>query len=199
MRILSVFLVSLIWAAAVQAKPHDYQLDPVHSRIVFFVQHAGFSRAIGTFSGIEGELRFDTKAPQTAQVAARIPIGSLDLGDAKWRERVLDPTFFDVKRHPQASFASRSVEAGTNGALRIVGELSLHGVTREVTLDATLNRAERHPLTLRSTLGFSARTTLSRAEFGFDNWKKLVGDEVEVQIEIEATRTRRGKETENDA
>lgn len=194
--LLLCLLASAAWPAF--AKPREYQLDPVHSRIVFFVQHAGFSRAIGTFSGIHGSLRFDPEDVAGSQVEAIFPIATLDLGDAKWRERVLDPTFFDARRFPEARFISTAIEAGADGDLRIRGMLELHGVKREVVLEARLNRLDRHPLTLRGTAGFSARAMLDRAEFGMDRRKKLVGDEVEVLIEIEATRTRRGKSEEND-
>lgn len=190
--LLSTVLLSalLCTSMVVHAQSRRYEFDPVHSRIVFFVQHAGFSRAIGTFSGVTGTLDFDPEQPSTATVQARVPIDSLNLGDAKWRKRVLDPTFFGVKRHPHASFASTAVQADVDGSLRVTGDLTLHGVTREITLDARLNQLKRHPLTLRSTAGFSARTQLSRAAFGMEKWKNLVGDEVEVMIEIEAVRAR---------
>jgi polyisoprenoid-binding protein YceI len=198
-RILLLLCFTLGMAGSALAKPRDYVLDPVHSRIAFFVQHAGFSRAIGTFSGIHGTLRFDADAPTAGRVEATIPIDTLELGDPKWRERVLDPTFFEVKRFPEARFVSTGIEAGEDGGLRVRGTLELRGVKRDIVLDARLNRIDRHPLTLRGTAGFSARVVLSRAEFGMDNWKKLVGDEVEVLIEIEATRTQRNRASENEA
>lgn len=189
---LRLAMLALLFACPLgaHARPHDYAFDPVHSRIVFFVQHAGFSRAIGTFSGIHGRLSFDPDAPASGRVEANVPIASLELGDATWRQRVLDPTFFGVERFPQARFVSSRIDAGENGALRVRGTLELHGVKREIELDARLNRLGRHPLTLRRTAGFSARAVLSRAEFGMEKWNSLVGDEVEVLIEVEARRQR---------
>lgn len=187
----------LLPVLAATAKPRHYELDPVHSRIVFLVQHAGFSRAIGTFSGVQGSLWYDPDDVSSARVEAEIPIASLDLGDAKWRERVLDPTFFDLERFPRARFVSTRVEGGDAG-LRVTGRLSLHGVERETVLEVRVNKIDRHPLTLRRTAGFSARSVLSRAEFGMDKWKKLVGDEVEVLIEIEATRRRADADADAD-
>jgi polyisoprenoid-binding protein YceI len=184
-----LWLAALLPASAL-AKKQRYELDPVHSRIVFLVEHAGFSRAIGTFSGLSGQLWFDPDAPATGSVDASVPIASLELGDAKWRKSVLDPTFFDAADHPAARFVSRQVESSTPTQLRVVGELELHGVRRPVTLEATFNKLDRHPLTLRRTLGFSARTVLRRSDFGMLKWKNLVGDEVEVLIEIEAVRKR---------
>lgn len=176
--------------APLQAETRRYEFDPVHSRIAFLVSHADFSRAIGTFSGIEGVLEFDESDWRTARVEARIPIASLELGDSKWRERILDPTFFDAKDHPEARFTATRVEPAGEGRLRVTGTLELRGEEREVVLDATINRIGRHPLTLRGTAGFSARATLSRAAFGMQKWKNLVGDEVELMIEVEARRDR---------
>jgi polyisoprenoid-binding protein YceI len=189
----SLWLAVLLLPAGAGAKELRYELDPVHSRIVFLAGHAGFSRAIGTFSGLTGELRFDPDAPGTASVQARVPIASLDFGDAKWRKSVLDPTFFDLDEFPEARFVSRAVDAAAAPQLRVEGELTLHGVRRPVTLEAKFNKLGRHPLTLRRTLGFSARTVLRRSDFGMLKWEKLVADEVEVLIEIEAVRKRAAK------
>lgn len=185
-----LLLCLLLAAGAARAEPDRYALDPVHTRVVFLVSHAGFSRAIGTFSGVTGELHFDPDDPARSRVEAVVPIATLELGDAKWRERILDPTFFDAKDFPTARFVSTHVEPGEGRALRVTGTLELHGVAREVTLEATLNRLDRHPLTFRRTAGFSARAVLRRSDFGMLKWKKLVGEEVEVLIEVEATRAR---------
>jgi polyisoprenoid-binding protein YceI len=185
---LLVALLAIASALPARAASQSYALDPVHSRIAFRVSHAGFSDAIGTFSGITGTLQLDEDDWRSARVEARIPIQSLDLGDAQWRERILDPTFFAAKKFPEARFVSTRVEALGEGRLRVLGRLDLHGIERELALEVRVNRVARHPLTLRRTAGFSATTTLSRADFGMRKWKNLVGDEVTVSIEIEAQR-----------
>ena len=188
MKTLLTALVLLLGASAASAESETFAFDPVHSRIAFRVSHAGFSDAIGTFSGITGSVSFDESDWRNARVEARIPIDRLDLGDAEWRERILDPTFFGVWKYAEARFVSTRVEALVDGRLRVLGVLDLHGVEQEVTLDVAINRIARHPLTLRRTAGFSATTTLSRAAFGMKKWKNLVGDEVSISIEIEAQR-----------
>jgi polyisoprenoid-binding protein YceI len=193
-RLLPLLLLAAHAASPAQARSHSYALDPVHTRIAFFVTHAGFSRAIGTFSGITGTLRIDPEDPTAARVEAIVPIARLDLGDAKWRDKVLDPTFFNVKKFPEARFVSTAVEAIDGDTLRVTGDLSLHGVTQSVVLLVQMNPIRRHPLTLRNTAGFSASASLSRAAFGMQKWKKLVGDPVEVLIEVEATRERDDEE-----
>lgn len=175
--------------ATANAKTEHYKLDPVHTRVAFQVSHAGFSNPVGTFSGITGNLEFDEKDWSSAQLSVQIPLATLDLGDGEWQEKILDPTFFEARKFPEATFVSSHVEStGENTAL-VTGELSLHGVTRTVMLNVSLNQLKRHPLTLKKTAGFSATTVLSRKDFGIDAWKSVVGDEVRLIIEAEAQRS----------
>lgn len=180
----------LLLPAAATAKVVDYAIDPVHSRIAFQVDHAGFSRVIGTFSGISGRLAFDPDDWSSARVEATIPLATLDLGDRNWNGKILDRTFLDAATRPQARFVSTRVTPLETGQLRIEGQLELHGQRQPVTLEARINAIKRHPLTLRRTAGFSARATISRKAFGVDAWSTLVGDEVALTLEIEAQRQR---------
>ncbi len=187
-------LVSLLLLAAVlapmpaMAKMEDFELDPVHTRIAFQVSHAGFSNPVGTFSGTTGTLNFDNEDWTTAQLTVRIPIATLDLGDANWQKKILDSTFFNSAKFPEASFVSSKVERTGEHTAQVTGQLTMHGATRPVTLAVTLNALKRHPLTFKRTAGFSATATLSRKDFGMDAWSSLVGDEVRLIIEAEAVR-----------
>ena len=172
------------------ARAERFAIDPVHTRIAFQVSHAGFSWPVGSFSGASGVLDFDRTDWKSARVEVKFPISSLDLGDAKWQDRILDPTFFDARRFPEARFVSTRVEPTGADSADVSGELSLHGVTRPVLLHVKLNALARHPMTFRRTAGFSATGTLSRREFGIDHWAKVVGDEVRLILEVEATRDR---------
>lgn len=163
-----------------------YRLDPVHTRVVFVVDHAGLSRAIGAFSGVQGRLEFDPDALADANVALVVPLATLELGDDDWRDAVLDGTFLDAGDFPQAHFESTAVAPDGDGSARITGMLTLRGVTREVVLDARLNAVKRHPVTRRRSAGFSATATLSRRDFGIDAWPNVVGDEIALMIEAEA-------------
>lgn len=181
----------LLAAVAIPAAPRDYAIDPLHTRVLFSVDHLGYSRALGTFSAPSGRLRFDPRDWRSAEVEVEIDLGSLDLGDADWNARMLRRDFFDAEQHPTARFRSTRVEPLEAGGALIYGLLSLRGVSREVILEARLNRLARHPLTLRRTAGFSATATLSRSAFGMSAWKSAVGDAVSLTIEVEATRARR--------
>lgn len=169
----------------------DYELDPVHTRVMVAVQHAGFSRAIGTVSGSSGRLHFDPDDWTTARLDVRVPMQRMDLGDEKWNKAVKAANLLDVEKFPEARFVSTSIEPIDSMRASVQGELTLHGVTRPVKLDVVLNALKRHPLPpFRRTAGFSASTTISRAAFGIDAWKSVIGDDVEIRLEVEATRTR---------
>ena len=191
-RFSSLLLIAALAASrstGAQAANASYSIDPVHTRIAFLVSHAGFSRAIGTFSGSHGRLDFDPDDWSAARVDVTVPIATLDLGDAKWQAKILDATFFDSGKFPEAHFVATKIEKTGDGSAKITGDLTLRGVTRPITLDAKLNALQRHPLTLRKTAGFSATATLSRKDFGMDAWESVIADEVQLIIEVEASRT----------
>jgi polyisoprenoid-binding protein YceI len=172
----------------VRAEPADYAVDPVHTRIAFRVGHAGFSRALGTFAGATGTLRFDPDDWSTASLTLTVPVASLDLGDKDWNGKVLDGTFFDAGKIPQASFASTRIEKLDDKRMRVHGDLTLHGVTQPVQFEATFNQLKRHPLTFKRTAGFSATLDVSRKAFAMGAWGSVIDDRVEILVELEATR-----------
>ncbi|TWT21186.1 YceI family protein [Luteimonas marina] len=187
----------LALAGAARAGGEAYALDPVHTRILVAVDHAGFSKALGTVSGATGTLHFDPDDWSTARVAVEIPLARLDFGDADWNRATLARSLLDADAHPLARFTSTRVEPVDERRAIVHGTLSLRGVSREVALHVALNAAKRHPLPpFRRTVGFSATATLSRADFGITAWKSVIGDAVELRIEAEATRMRAGAEAE---
>ncbi len=194
-------LLLLLWAGLSPASAADktYRLDPVHTRVLFAVEHAGFSNALGTVSGSSGQLRFDPDDWSTARLEVSVPLQRLDLGDEKWNQAVRASNLLDTERFPTATFVSTRIEPIDPRHASVHGNLTLHGISKEVKLDVTLNALKRHPLPpFRRTVGFSATTTLSRAEFGIDAWKSLIGDRVELRLEVEATRTRAGEAVDSD-
>ena len=168
-----------------------YDIDPVHTRVLLAVDHAGFSKALGTVSGTTGRLWFDEEDWASAVVDATIPVARLDFGDETWNRATLARNLLDAERYPQARFVSTRIEPLGEGRARVHGMLTLHGVSRDVALEAVLNAAKRHPLPpFRRTVGFSATAVLSRSDFGVDAWPRVIGDAVELRIELEATRSR---------
>lgn len=176
-------------AAAAHPGAQAHALDPVHTRVAIAIDHAGFSRAIGTVSGTTGTLWLVPGSWEGARVQAEIPVSALDFGDAAWNRAAAARGLLDSERHPVATFTSTRVEPLDGQRARVHGVLVLRGIAREVVLDATRNGERRYPLPpFRHTVGFSATTTLSRSEFGSSAWGSLIGDAVEVRIEVEAAR-----------
>jgi polyisoprenoid-binding protein YceI len=190
---LPICLLAAITLAAprVEAQVRDWRIDPVHTRIAFAVDHAGFSKALGTFSGAAGTLRFDPDDLAGASLEVSIPVASLELGDARWNRASLARNLLDAAGHPLASFVSTRIEALDGNRAVVHGLLTLRGQSREVALDVVVNAVKRHPMPpFRRTAGFSATTTLRRSDFGIDAWKSVIGDEIELRIEAEATLAR---------
>ncbi|KRG42548.1 hypothetical protein ARC78_09205 [Stenotrophomonas pictorum JCM 9942] len=171
------------------AQPERYRIDPVHTRVLFAIEHAGFSQALGTVSGTEGVLEFDPQDWSSARLDVAVPLTRLDLGDDKWNRATLARNLLDGERFPQAHFVSTRIEPVDANRARVHGQLTLRGVTRDTTLEVTLNALKRYPLPpFRRTAGFSATAVVSRADFGIDAWQSVIGDRVELRIEAEAVR-----------
>lgn len=185
-----VFAIAAAMACAVHAgEPVRYEIDGVHTRIMFAIDHAGFSKAIGTVSGSSGQLYFDDGDWSTARLDVVVPMQRLDMGDADWSAAVFAPRFLDVSRYPQARFTADRVSRIDGNRGNACGTLTLHGVTRPFCMALVLNRIARHPLPpFRRTAGFSASATLKRSDFGMTSWQSLVGDDVELRIEAELVR-----------
>lgn len=182
-------LVPHAWAGSDGAT--NWALDPVHTRVMFAVSHAGFSLALGTVPGSHGSLQFDPDDWSRTRLDVTVPLERLDLGDADWNRAVLARRLLDVQSHPQARFIADTAMETQPGQGRVCGDLSLHGVTRPLCMDVTVNAIKRHPLPpFRRTAGFSATARLSRSDYGIDAWPSMIGDEVTLRIEAEAVRAR---------
>ena len=178
----------LLLSLTAVASPQRWQVDPVHSKLLISVDHAGFSRSMALMPVSQGVLIYDPEQPEAASIEVIVEPARLDFGDPRWNAAVHGNNLLAVGRHPQARFVSRQVRVSHDGSLLIDGQLQLRGVTAPVQLHATTNAQRRHPMPpFRQTVGFSATATLSRAAFGANAWPSMVGDAVQVRIELEAT------------
>lgn len=184
--ILMLAAVALAPVRAANAAPEWFQIDPVHTRVLFFVEHARFARSIGWFRSVEGGLWFDPDDWTASRIELCLPVASLDMGDRAWERALLRPDFLDAGRHPQACLRSTRVERLDDRRGRLHGELSLRGVAVPVVVEFTVNDLRRFSLTLKRRLGISARAMLSRAAFGIERDRTLIGDQVELMVELEA-------------
>lgn len=193
-----MLLCLLASALPARAERHHYALDPVHTRVLFAVSHAGFSDALGTVSGTTGTLEFDPDDLGSARVEASMPLERLDLGDQAWNSAAT--RLLDAGGHPLATFVSTRVDPIDARHALVTGTLTLNGIAGEVQLAVTFNQLRRHPLPpFRRTAGFSATATLSRKAFGITRWPSVIGDTVALRIEAEAVRARTTPADKDDA
>ncbi|WP_028879256.1 YceI family protein [Terasakiella pusilla] len=169
-----------------QADPVQYAFDKDHTSIVFHVNHMGFSNFQGEFQEFDGSLTFDADKPQNSAVNVKINVNSVDTDVAKLDDHLRSPDFFDVNKFPSMVFKSKSIEVTGEKTGKITGDFTLLGVTKEVTLDVTLNKAADHPMLKVPAVGFSATGTIKRSDFGMTTYVPAVGDEVTISIETEA-------------
>lgn len=171
---------------ALAAERHVFDSD--HTEIRFSWDHMGFSTTSAHFRGVDGALAFDEDEPTASEIEVTIDIASLDTGREDFTEHLLSDDFFDVDTHPEARFVSSEIRARGENQYEVDGELTLHGTTRDVTLDVTINRIGENPLSEARTIGLDASTVVSRSAFGMGRYTPMVGDEVTIDISAEMPR-----------
>ncbi len=166
--------------AAVQAG--TYAVEPVHTRVLFSVSHMGFTTWYGGFDGATGSLTLDPKHPEASQLDVTLPIASKSSPSAKLDGELKSADWLDAAQFPTAHFISRKVIPKGAGHADVLGDLTLHGVTKPLTLHVTFNGAGINPLDKAYTAGFEARGTIHRSAFGVSKYVPLIGDDVELII-----------------
>lgn len=170
------------------AAPVRYVLDHEHVWISFRVAHLGFAQAMGTFTGTAGEVIFDIEKPAASSVRARIDINSVHTSLPARDKWLLSEKALNAARSPFANFESTKIEVTGKNTGTITGNLTLNGVTKPVTLNATFNKIGPNPLIKKEVIGFSATGVLKRSDFEFKAFLGPLGDEVNFAIELEAIR-----------
>jgi polyisoprenoid-binding protein YceI len=168
------------------AHADSYKFDPNHTAVVWHANHFGFSNPSGRFTVKEGTLNLDEAKPENSSVDAVVDIDSLVTGIDKLNEHLKSPDFFDAAKFPTAEFKSTSVKVTGKDTADVTGDLTLHGVTRPVTLHMTLNKIGVHPMSQKKAVGFTGAVTVKRSEFGIDKYVPAVSDDIVLEIEAEA-------------
>ena len=178
--------LTLAAATAAAAEPVEYTLDNTHTQIVFHYNHLGFSTGFGMFSGFDGTIMFDAEDPAASSVEVAFPASSLLTGIDSRTKHFLTGDFFGADENDNVSFTSTSIEVTGEDTGLITGDLTINGVTNEVVLDAKLNQLGEHPMEGKQWAGFDATTTVLRSDYDMGMFAPYVGDEVEIEISIEA-------------
>jgi polyisoprenoid-binding protein YceI len=174
-------------ASAVAAAPAAYHYDPVHSQVIFSVDHNGFSRSFGRLH-ISGSLSFDAADWAASSTRVVIDTRGVDMGDAKWNDALRGNDLLSATRFPTATFDSTSVEKTGSDTGVLHGRLTLRGVTQRVDIPFRLNRSGRTIYGMHDVVGFSANFNLDRTLFGMTSSPNSIGRSVNVWLEVEAIR-----------
>jgi polyisoprenoid-binding protein YceI len=185
-----VLLSSASLAGVVRAAGAEkYDVDSSHSGVVFGWNHFGFSNPSARFDKIEGSLQLDKADITKSTVSVSLPLSGIDTGVAKLDEELKGPEYFDSAKFPAITFKSTKVEKSGENGLRVTGDLTVHGVTKSVTLDGKVNKIgifEIPGYMKAPAAGFDATTTIKRSDFGVTKYVPLVSDEIPVRITLDA-------------
>ncbi len=163
-------------------EPGAYKVEPSHTRVLFTVSHMGFTNWYGDFTGASGTLTLDPKNPAAASLTVSLPIASVSTTNAKLDGELKAADWLDADHFPQASFKSTKVTPKGTGMADVTGDMTLHGVTKPVTLHVKFNGAGVNPLDKAYTAGFEAHGTIKRSDFGVTKYVPLIGDTVELTL-----------------
>jgi polyisoprenoid-binding protein YceI len=174
-------------------KTNNWTLDTAHSGITFSVRHMVVAKVRGRFADWRGTLDLDEADLSRSRVEVEIDAGSIDTGNAQRDEHLRSADFLDVQQFPTLRFVSQRVEEVGNDRLRVLGELSVHGVTRQVTLDVERGGNAKDPWG-NQRAGFAGRLSILRSDFGL-TWNQaletggvLVADRIDIELDVQAVQ-----------
>lgn len=183
-RFLSILLLTML-SLPLSAAPEKLVIDDQHSYVLWRIQHLGFSTQSGKWY-VKGFVMLDKNNPQNSKVEATVDVAKFVTGIPELDKHLGDKLFFDVKKYPTAQFVSDKVELTGKNTAKVTGMLTVRGISKPVTLDVTMNKAGKNPVTDRMTVGFTATTTLKRSDFGLKAFLPDLGDDVTIEIGAEA-------------
>lgn len=176
----------------------SWKIDPAHSEITFSVRHLMVSNVRGRFERFNGVVNFDEENPQNSSVEVQIEAASINTREPQRDAHLRSPDFLNAEQFPYLTFKSKRIEVLDDSHGRIIGDLTIRDVTREVTLDVVFNGKVKSPFGMM-TAGFSANTKINRKEWGLvwnmalETGGVLVGEEVSIDIELELVHQPEGE------
>jgi polyisoprenoid-binding protein YceI len=180
--LLSLILLSL---SPVQAA-ETFEIDPIHSSVLFKIRHLNVADFHGRFNEIKGNVSFDKDSPEKSAVTAEVAVESVDTHNDKRNQHLKSPDFFNAKQFPTISFKSTKVEK-SGDIFKITGDFTLHGVTKSITVDfKKVGEGKGMQGELRA--GGGTEFTIKRSDYGMTFMQNAVGDEVGIILSLEAVK-----------
>ena len=186
---LAITVVAALFALAATATTvraaDNYKVDPVHSSVVFKIDHFGVAPFYGRFNGPTGTIALDKADASKSTFAFELKTENVDTGNQKRDAHLKSPDFFDAKQFPTITFKSKSVKADGD-KFEVTGDLTMHGVTKEITLPFTKTAEKETKMGYRT--GWTTETTLKRSEYGIKGMEGALGEDVQIIIALEAVK-----------
>src|SRR5215469_16263059 len=182
-----VFWLAFLGTAVVAAaQSTTWKIDPNHSASQFYVKHLGISTVRGVFQKTTGTVVYDVADPGKTQIDATIEAASVDTRVERRDNDLRSPNFLDVVKYPTITFKSTHVQSEGAGKMKVTGDLTIHGTTKQVVLDVDGPSA---PVSAMGgqRMGAEATTTINRKDFGVNGAPSMVGDQIQIVLDVEMT------------
>lgn len=187
-RLLTIAAAGLLFLGTATAAPIKYNFDQSHTVVSFGWNHLGFSNPTARLTDFTGGVAIDESDLAQSVVQLDFRVVDIDPGHGEFFKHLMSEDFFNAKQYPTGKFISTSITKTGDSTFKVVGDLTLHGQTHPVTLDATLNKQGKHPFADKYVMGFDASGTLKRSQWGLDKYVPAVSDEISLEITTELTK-----------
>jgi polyisoprenoid-binding protein YceI len=178
-------VITLALSAAAAAQAGTWQIDPNHTAAQFAVKHLAVSTVRGAFMKVSGSAQYDPADPSKNSVDITIDANSVDTRVQMRDNDLRSPNFLDVQKFPTITFKSKQTKSAGTGKLQMVGDLTIHGVTKEVVLDVDGPSSPIKDPWGNQRIGASASTKINRKDFGVNGLPAVVGDDINITIDTE--------------
>ncbi len=186
-RIIPITAVFTLLIAGVARAADNFQVDPVHSSVVFKIKHLNTGDFWGRFNKISGTIAYDESDPGKSQLSFTVPVDSVDTNNTKRDSDIKGPDLFSAKEFKEITFKSTEVKKAGDNKLEVTGQLNLHGQSKPITV--TMDVSGPHDTKMQGIkMGLSTSFTIKRSDFGMNAMQGALGDEVELHIGIEAAK-----------
>lgn len=195
MRRFAISLTAVVaLAIPIVGQAATWDIDPAHTNAQFAIRHMMISTVRGSFTKVSGAVNLDEQDPTKSTIEATIDAASIDTHNEKRDQDLKSPNFFDVAKYPTITFKSKKIEQAGEGKFKVTGDLTIHGVTKEVVLNVEGQPNPFKDPFGKNRIGGMATTKINRKDFGL-TWTKaletggvLVGDDVDITIDVELTQ-----------
>ncbi len=172
-----------------QEAASKYEIDSVHSSVIFRAKHMGVTYNYGRFNEFSGNITLDNTDISKSMVEFEVKTASVDTGNAKRDQHLRSPDFFNAKQFPVITFKSTNVSAksGKENMLEVTGDFNLHGVKKSITIDVEIT-GEKKSKQVGEIIGFHSTFNINRSEYGFDFALDAVNDDIQITVSVEASK-----------